>query len=250
MKFYPIESKSAASQYWGSEAAYVKQLVDFGAQVFPGRKDTAAPTKAWVSFGPARYTEYDTVGQQLKPGFLTIAEGATVKVENQAQRIDHLTGYAWIVPQIWARFLSGPQLRFIVEYRNHEAFRNGFPGLVPCLQARADDTAWLSQPNFYAAAGHPVEPMPVGLPSNWFMRWKPGTGDTAASRTLANVEVFPIEDFVRENPIAPPDGPAVPTGEYAIAEADLVGALAPIMFGAGDNAAKGRAIRELVERRK
>lgn len=250
MKFYPIESKSAASQYWGSEAAYAKQLSDFGSQVYPGRKDMAAPTKAWVSFGPARYTEYNTQGQQLKPGYLTIAEGQTVKPENQGQRIDQLTTYVWIIPQVWARFLSGVQLRFIIEYRNHEAFRNGFPGLVPCLQARADDTAWLSQPNFYAAAGHPVEPMPVGLPSNWFLRWKPGTGDTAASRTLANVEVFPIEDFVREYGQAPPDVPVTAAGEYAFAEADLVGALAPIMFGNGDNTAKGRAIRELVERRK
>jgi hypothetical protein len=42
----------------------------------------------------------------------------------------------------------------------------------------------------------------------------------------------------------------VPLGEYAIAEADLVNTIAPVMWGPGDVASKGRAIRELVERRK
>lgn len=249
MEFYPIIEKPAAAQYWGSEARYVAMLQAARMSIFPARKDLVAPTKAWVSFTPARYQEYGDQGMVYKPGYLTIDEGESPKVERVTHNVDHLSADVWVVPQRWARYLSGAQLRFAVEFRNHPDFQFGFPGLVPCLVDRADDTAWLSQPNFYATAGHPVEPTPIALPSNWFMRWKPGAGDRRDTRTMANVQCFLIEDYTREFD-APPDGPGVKLGEYAIADEKLVETIMPLAYGTGDMASKGRAIRELVERRK
>lgn len=251
MEFYPLEAKSAAMVYWGSEARYVKMLEDARQQISPAPKNPNAPTKAWVSFGPARYIEYINEGQgfSYQPGYLVIDSGQTVKVERQNQRIDHLSTDVWIVPQRVGRYLSGPQLRFAVEYRNHPDFKFGFPVLAPAYGEKADDVAWLSTPNFHAAAGHPVSPFPVGLPSNWFFRWKPGTGDTPETRIVANVQIFPIEQYVLENR-APGDGDVKPVGEYAYADEALVDAVMMVLIGPRPIAEKGKSIRTLAEARK
>lgn len=251
MEFYPLEAKSAAMVYWGSEARYVKMLEDARQQVSPAPKNPNAPTKAWVSFGPARYTEYINEGQgfSYQPGYLVIAEGQTVKVERQNQRIDHLSTDVWIVPQRVGRYLSGPQLRFAVEYRNHPDFKFGFPVLVPAFVDVADNVTWLANPNFYTSPGHPVEALPVGLPTNWFMRWKPGTGDTPQTRTVANIQIFPLEQYVLENR-APGDGDVKPVGEYAYADEALVDAAMMVLVGGMPKGEKGKSIRGLAEARK
>ncbi len=81
------------------------------------------------------------------------------------------------------------------------------------------------------------------------MRWKPGTGDTPATRIAANVQVFPLEQYVLENR-APGDGDETPVGEYAYADEPLVDAAMMVLIGGQSKADKGRALRQLAEARK
>lgn len=242
--FYPITSKTACTAYWGSEAQYAEMLTRARFPIFPARKEPSEPTKAWTAHQPLRYIDNDA----MMAGALVIRAGATGRVVQQNQRIDQLSTDVWIVPQEYARYMSQHQVRFIIEYRDHADFKAGFPVFAPWLSGVTQDVAWLSTPNFYEAPGHDVAPVPIALPLNWMMRWKPGTGHTAESRVLANVECFELDEYTSKFK-APAPQPVV-KGEYLYSPADLAQQSMMALMTSGPTAAAGDSIRKMAEARK
>lgn len=239
--FQPI-ADFVLGKYFADEAAFAKMFTDFGMSPFPAPKNDQAATKAWNAPASALHKW----GGLDRPGFLTIAEGKSVKVVDQAGRGEQYVWSTPIVPPQLGQLLTNAQHDFYVEYRHHADYQQG----IPLLERAAWDTAlisaeWLATMNFATKDGERHLP-PIDQPRlmSYGMRFKPGSTE----KRLEDVEVFLIEAYRRE--FKPPAPPAVVVGEYQYDDVTVATMAMSALFTSGTLAEKGAAIRKAAEARK
>lgn len=230
-------------RYYATETELVADLQRAGFQISPQMKDPHRPRKTWLG-SPGQHLDNGTP----KPGVLIVAEGKSVMVEDEAGKGEQFTWSTPIVPYGLARYITPQQHDFFVEYRHHEDYQRGIPVLAPAYAS--NDAEWWAYINY--GAGSVSDPLavanrwlpPVGVPAGWAWRWKPGS----TGMRMEDVEVFPMEQYRRQ--FKPPVAQPKPAGEYKYTDAELGQGAMNVLFGSGDVASKGRAIRALAEERK
>lgn len=234
--FQPI-TDFVLGKYFANEAAFAKMFTDFGMSPFPAPKNDQAATKTWNAPASALHKW----GGLDQPGFLTIAEGKSVKVVDQPGKGEQHTWSTPIVPPQLGQLLTNAQHDFYVEYRHHADYQQG----IPLLERAAWDTAfisaeWLATMNFATKDGERHLP-PIDQPRlmSYGMRFRPGS----TAKRLEDVEVFLIEAYRRE--FKPPAPPAVVVGEYMYSESDLAKKAMVALMTDGPTEAAGRVIRDL-----
>lgn len=241
VKFQPL-TDFVLGKYFADEAAFANEFLKMGFSPFPAPKEDAAATKTWNAPGNGSYKW----GGEDRPGYLTVVEGQSVKVSDQAGKGEQHTWTTPIVPPQLGQLLTNAQHDFYVEYRHHADYEQG----IPLLAVANWYNSWatperLATMNFSTTLGwRHLPPVDHGKLMSYGMRFKPGS----TAKRLEDVEVFLIEAYRRE--FKPPAAQPKPVGEYANDDATLAALAMNALFMGWTMAEKGAAIRKAAEQRK
>ena len=240
--FQPI-TDFVLGKYFANEAAYVKIFTDIGMSPFPAPKNELAPTKTWNAPASAMHKW----GGVDRPGFLTVVEGASVRVVDQGGKGEQFTWSTPIVPANLGQLLTNAQHDFYAEYRHHEDYAQGIPLLArPTWDNHWLNADWLATMNFAPVtpeAGRHLPPIDQGRLMSYGMRFRPGS----TAKRLEDVEVFLIEAYRKA--FKPPVAQPKPVGEYKYSNLSLATQAMMALMAGGPTDAAGQAIRKLAEER-